>query len=131
MPTASITREAIQSRAEVRKYVAKLPTATRKRFNELADTIRKTVPGSVEGISYGIPSIRLNGRIVVWYAGWAKHLSMYPLTAEDREFAAERGYKTSKGTVQFSLDKPLPVSLVKRLVRSRLRALKAKKATKA
>ena len=128
MPTASTTREAVQSRAQVRKYVAKLPTATRKRFKELADTIRKTVPGSVEGISYGIPSIRLNGRIVVWYAGWAKHLSVYPLTAEDRQFAAERGFKTSKGTVQFRLDQPLPVSLVKRLVKSRLRALKAKKA---
>ena len=131
MPTASTTREAIQSRAQVRKYVAKLPTATRRRFTELADTIRKTVPGSVEGISYGVPSIRLNGRIVVWYAGWAKHLSVYPLSAEDRQFASERGFKTSKGTVQFPLDKPLPVSLVKRLVKSRLAALKAKKAKQA
>lgn len=131
MPTSPPSREAIQSQEKVREYVAKLPTATRKRFKELADTIRKEVPGSVEGISYGIPSIRLNGKIVVWYAGWAKHLSVYPLTAEDREFAAERGYKTSKGTVQFRLDRPLPVSLVKRLVKSRLRALKAKKATKA
>ena len=117
-----------QSRAQVRQYVAKLPSATRKRFKELADTIHKSARGGSDVISYGVPAIRLNGRILVWYAGWKTHIAMYPLSATDRQFAARKGFKTSKGTVQFPLDDPLPVSLVKRLVKSRMRALKAAKA---
>ena|SRR2546423_838546 len=114
-----------QSRAQVRKYVAKLPPATRKRFKELADTIHKSARGGNDVISYGVPAVRLNGRILVWYAGWRNHVAMYPLSAADRELASGKGFKTAKGTVQFPLDDPLPVSLVKRLVKSRMRALKA------
>ncbi|HKR07711.1 MAG TPA: DUF1801 domain-containing protein [Gemmatimonadaceae bacterium] len=117
-----------QSRAQVRRYVAKLPPATRKRFKELADIIHKAARGGNDVISYGVPAVRLNGRILVWYAGWRNHLAMYPLSATDREIAADKGFKTSKGTVQFPLDDPLPVSLVKRLVKSRICALKAAKA---
>ncbi|HJP60033.1 MAG TPA: DUF1801 domain-containing protein [Gemmatimonadaceae bacterium] len=117
-----------KSRAQVRKYVAKLPSATRKRFKELADTIHKAARGGNDVISYGVPAVRLNGRILVWYAGWKNHIAMYPVSAADRAFAADKGFKTSKGTVQFPLDDPLPVSLVKRLVKSRLRELKAAKA---
>jgi uncharacterized protein YdhG (YjbR/CyaY superfamily) len=115
------------SRKQVRDYIAKLPVATRRRFRELADTIHKSAPSGVDVISYGVPAVRLNGRILVWYAGWKNHVSMYPLSAADRQFAANKGLKTSKGTVQFPLDDPLPVSLVKRLVRSRLAALKQAK----
>jgi len=114
-----------QSRAQVRQYVAKLPSATRKRFRELADTIHKSARGGSDVISYGVPAIRMNGRILVWYAGWKNHIAMYPVSATDRAFAAGKGFKTAKGTVQFPLDDPLPVSLVKRLVKSRMRALKA------
>ena len=117
-----------KSRAQVRKYVAKLPAATRRRFKELADTIHKSARGGSDVISYGVPAIRLNGRILVWYAGWKNHIAMYPVSASDRELAADKGFKTAKGTVQFPLDDPLPVSLVKRLVKSRMRALKAAKA---
>lgn len=113
-----------QSRAQVRQYVAKLPPAARKRFKELADTIHKSARGGSDVISYGVPAIRLNGRILVWYAGWKNHIAMYPVSASDREFATGKGFKTAKGTVQFPLDDPLPVSLVKRLVKSRMRALK-------
>jgi uncharacterized protein YdhG (YjbR/CyaY superfamily) len=119
---------AAQSREQVRKYVAKLPAATRKRFKELADTIHKTARGGNDVISYGVPAVRMNGRILLWYAGWRNHLAMYPVSATDREFAEDKGFKTSKGTVQFPLDDPLPVVLVKRLVKSRMRALKAAKA---
>ena len=117
-----------KSRAQVRKYVAKLPAATRRRFKELADTIHKSARGGSDVISYGVPAVRLNGRILVWYAGWKNHIAMYPVSATDREIATRKGLKTAKGTVQFRLDDPLPVSLVKRLVKSRLRALKAAKA---
>jgi uncharacterized protein YdhG (YjbR/CyaY superfamily) len=114
-----------ESRAQIRAYTAKLQPSTRRRLKELADTIRRAAPGAVEAFSYQIPAFRYNGKILVWYAGWTNHLSMYPLTPEDRKFAEEKGYKTSKGTVQFPLDDPLPVSLIKRLVKSRIAAIKA------
>ena len=127
MPTSTAAAEK-QVRDQIRAYTAKLPPATRRRLKELADIIRKTAPSAVDAFSYQIPAFRLNGKILVWYAGWAKHLSIYPLNATDREFAEQKGFKTAKGTVQFPLDDPLPVSLVKRLVKSRIAALKPSKA---
>ena len=124
----SATAERNNSRQHVRSYVAKLTPSARRRLKELADTIRKTAPGAVDAWSYSIPAFRLNGRILVWYAAWKDHVSIYPLNAEDREFAAQKGFKTAKGTVQFPLSDPLPVSLVKRLVKSRMAAVKAPKA---
>src|SRR5947209_19871448 len=127
MPTTKAPDEK-ESRALIRRYSAKLRPSTKRRLRELADTIRKAAPGAVDAFSYQIPAFRYNGKILVWYAGWTNHLSMYPLNATDRTFAAKKGFKTAKGTVQFPLDDPLPVSLIKRLVRSRLALLKAKKA---
>ena len=126
MPTTKAPNER-ESRAKIRAYTAKRPPSTRQRLKELADTIRKSAPGAVDAFSYQIPAFRYDGKILVWYAGWTNHLSMYPLSAEDRKFAEQKGYKTSKGTVQFPLDDPLPVSLIKRLVKSRLAAIKASK----
>jgi uncharacterized protein YdhG (YjbR/CyaY superfamily) len=126
MPTTKAPNEK-ESRALIRAYTAKHPPATRGRLKELADTIRKSAPGAVEAFSYQIPAFRYNGKILVWYAGWTNHLSMYPLSVEDRKFAEQKGYKTAKGTVQFPLEDPLPVSLIKRLVKSRVAAIKAPK----
>jgi len=124
----STTSEKKQARDQIRAYTAKLPPATRRRLKELADIIRKTAPNAVEAFSYQIPAFRLNGKILVWYAGWQNHLNIYPLNAADREFAKQKGFKTAKGTVQFALDDPLPVSLIKRLVKSRMAAVKPAKA---
>jgi len=126
MPTTKALSEK-ESRAKIRAYTAKRPPATRRRLKEIADTIRKAAPGAVDAWSYQIPAFRYNGKILVWYAGWTNHLSMYPLGVEDRKIAEQKGYKTAKGTVQFPLDDPLPVSLIKRLVKSRMAAIKAPK----
>ena len=112
-------------RAQIRAYTAKLRPATRRRLKELGDVIRKAAPSAVDSFSYQIPAFRYDGKILVWYAGWTKHLSMYPLNAADRKFAEQKGFKTSKGTVQFPLEDPLPVSLIRRLVKSRIAAIKA------
>ena len=123
----SATADQNTSRQQVRTYMSKLTPSARARLKELGDTIRKTAPGATDAFSYSIPAFRLNGRILVWYAAWKNHLSMYPLNAEDRKFATQKGFKTAKGTVQFPLSDPLPVSLVKRLVKSRMAAVKAVK----
>jgi uncharacterized protein YdhG (YjbR/CyaY superfamily) len=116
-----------ESRAQLRAYKAKLQPSTRRRLKELADTIRKAAPGAVDAFSYQIPAFRYNGRILVWYAAWKDHLGLYPLSVEDRKFATQKGFKTAKGTVQFPLDDPLPASLIKRLVKSRIAAIGAAK----
>lgn len=116
LPTAAQTKTLIQS------YLAALPPATRKRMRELRDAIRAAAPGADEGFTYRIPGFRVNGRPLVWYAGWKEHCSMYPITpALLRAHALDvEGYDTSKGTIRFPLDRPLPTALVRRLLKARL-----------
>jgi uncharacterized protein YdhG (YjbR/CyaY superfamily) len=83
--------------------------------------VRRTVPQAVESFSYGIPGFRLLDRAFVWYAGFSKHASLYPMTApiQRAHAAALKGYVMSKGTIRFPLDTPIPIRLVRSLVKSR------------
>jgi uncharacterized protein YdhG (YjbR/CyaY superfamily) len=112
--------------ALVRAYVAKLSPPARRHVRKLREVIRAAAPGAEEGLSYGIPVFVLDGQALVYYAGWRRHVSLYPITRRIRRAHAEalEPYKTSTGTVQFPLDKPLPVTLVRRLVKARIAELR-------
>jgi uncharacterized protein YdhG (YjbR/CyaY superfamily) len=116
----------VSAQREVLKYLVALPAASRRRMNQMRRTIRAAAPGAEEGYSYRMPCFRLDGRILLWYAAFKAHTSLFLPGGVPRALAgALKGRKTSKGTVQFPLDQPLPVTLVKRLVRARVAQLRA------
>jgi uncharacterized protein YdhG (YjbR/CyaY superfamily) len=124
--SASARKQARPERELLRAYFARLDRSARRSLKELRQTIKSVAPGTTDAMSYGIPALRLEGRIFVWYAAWTNHLSLYPMgTRVIRAHAkALEGYQTSKGTLRFPLGQPLPTPLIKRLVKARLAELR-------
>ena len=111
-------------------YIATQPEATRLVLEQLRQIIKAIVPEAEEVISYQMPAFKQNG-ILVWYAGYKKHVGFYPSSKPIEVFKDELlVYKTSKGAIQFPLDKLLPVELITKIVNFRVNENLAKTLTK-
>jgi len=105
----------------IEEYLASVPQDALPVFEKLRATVKALVPSEAEEIiSYGIPALKMK-KVIVWYAAFADHTSLFPTAAIVEAFKSElKGYTTSKGTVQFALDKPLPTALIKKMVKARV-----------
>src|SRR5690348_14034938 len=119
--TSGSTSKRRASPKTVAVYIARVPKPARSVVQELRTTIRAVVPrDTAEIISYGIPAFRQK-RVLVWYAAFSKHCSLFPTNAAIEMFKDElKGYTISKGTIQFPIDRPLPIALIKKIVKARV-----------
>jgi uncharacterized protein YdhG (YjbR/CyaY superfamily) len=111
----------------VDEYVASFPPEPREILEKVRRTMRSAAPGTEETISYGIPTFTLDGRYVIYFAGWKRHISIYPIPRGDEALQRDLApYVAAKGTLRFPLDKPIPYDLIERLTTAAIRARTAK-----
>ncbi|MDD4312529.1 MAG: DUF1801 domain-containing protein [Eubacteriales bacterium] len=111
----------------ITSYILQYPLEVQEKLNQMREAILEILPEAEEKIAYGIPTFYLNGN-VVHFAGYKSHIGFYPGADGIATFAGELGaYKLSRGTVQFPLDQPLPLELVKRITAYRKEQNFAKK----
>ena len=110
------------ARDQVRAYFAKASPQARRALGKIRAAIRAAAPRAEEALSYRIPAFRFEGRILVWYAAFTHHTSLFPVTGKLRRALGKalRGYEAGKGTVRFPLAKPVPTGLVRKVVKARI-----------
>lgn len=118
----SRVRKKDKGSAEVEAYLAALPPDASNALQTLRKTISEAAPGAEEGFSYGVPAFKLDGRPLVAYSASKKHCSLYPMSGSVISAHARdlKRFDTLKGTIHFSPERPLPASLVRKLVKARI-----------
>ncbi len=113
---------------DVDEYLAGVPEPGRSALSQLRATIRSVLPAeATETISYGMPAFK-HKKVLVWFAAFSNHCSLFPTPSVVEAFKDElKDFSISKGTIQFSTDKPLPSALVKKLVKARLAQVEREK----
>lgn len=102
-------------------YIEAFPERTREALRQIRATIRKLAPAAAEKISYAMPAYTLQGKPLVYFAGYAKHIGIYALPNTHHAFTAQLSkYKQGKGSVQFPLDEPLPLALIESIITFRI-----------
>ncbi len=130
--TRSVNRRSATKRGgtpkSIDEYVARVSEPARGALNKMREAIRCALPPeATETISYGIPAFKRK-RVLVWFAAFSDHCSLFPTASVIQAFKHElKGFSTSKGTIHFPMDKPLPAALIKRLVKARVAQSERKK----
>jgi len=113
----------------VDEYLDAQPKPVRVALERVRNAIRKALPDAEETISYRIPAYRMHGRVVIYFAGWKEHYSIYPaigglVPAFQQEL---KRYKVTKGTIRFPLSEPVPVKLIEKIAKFRANAVAERK----
>ena len=109
------------------EYLAAVSADKRRALEKLRATIGAAFPRAEETISYGVPAFRLDGTVIAWFAAASKHCSFFPGAVLEPFRKELAGFETSKGTVRFQPDKPIPAALVRKLVKARIARAASKK----
>ncbi len=109
------------------EHISSLPKETSDMVQSIRTLVHKVAPDAKECIKYGIPTFTLNNKNLLHFAGYKEHIGFYPAPAGIEAFAKELApYKKGKGTIQFQLDKPLPLELIKKIVAFRVKEMRSK-----
>ena len=104
--------------SSIDEYIDTFPEDTQKILKQVRRTIKTAAPEAGEKISYGIPTFTLNGKYLIYFAGWKNHISIYPIPIGDEAFNKEISqYIAGKGTLKFPIDKPMPLKLISKIVK--------------
>jgi uncharacterized protein YdhG (YjbR/CyaY superfamily) len=105
-------------------YIADFPTDVQRVLQQVRETIKEAAPGVEEKISYAMPAFTLNNANLVYFAGYKNHVGFYPAPTGNALFTKEFvGYKTGKGSIQFPLDRPMPLELITKIVKFRMKEI--------
>jgi uncharacterized protein YdhG (YjbR/CyaY superfamily) len=103
------------------EYIKLFPKEVREVLEQVRQVIQEEAPEATEAISYGMPTFKLNGRNLVHFAAWKNHIGFYATPSGNEAFKKElSAYKGAKGSVQFPLDQPMPISLIRKIVKFRV-----------
>ncbi len=108
----------------VDEYMQGLSPEVREVLAQVREVIAKVVPEGVECISYAIPAIKLNGKLLIHFSGWKEHISLYPIPpASDALTKKLQPYVAGKGTLKFPVDEPIPLALITQITKAHLKRL--------
>jgi len=120
-----------KNRSDVDEYIASFPKEVQQLLKDIRSKIKTVVPEAEEIISYGMPAYKYMGIPLVYFAGYEKHIGFYATPTGHHAFKKELSkYKQGKGSVQFPVDKPMPLSLISKIVKFRMKENEARKKTK-
>lgn len=106
----------------ITEYIRGFPRDVQERLQGVRSTIRSATPDAKETISYGIPTFTLSGRYLIYFAGYKRHIAIYPVPTGSAAFSRQlASFRTGKGTLQFTLDRPMPYGLITRIVKARMK----------
>lgn len=110
------------AKKNVDEYINEFPKDVQALLIQVRNTIIKNAPYAEESISYGMPAYKINGKPLVYFAGFKNHVGFYATPSGHKEFEKElSNYKQGKGSVQFPIDKPMPLKLISKIVKYRIK----------
>ena len=103
------------------EYIDTFPEGVQRILQQVRQTIKAAAPGAEEKISYGIPTFTLNGKYLIYFAGWKQHISIYPIPTGDEAFRQGIApYVSGKGTLKFPISQPMPLNLITEIVKLKI-----------